>query len=1219
MGMFPAIDRAWITVDNRLYLWNYKNGNDFSTFDELDHTIFSVNLVKPKPGVFVDSINYLLVLCTPVELYILGVQYDKVKSSIEFHYSGINVSISGLDVDTLVASEKSGRIFFSGANDGVNLWEVVYTNEDTWFKGKCSKICHTRSGLVSALTPSFSLPSVPFLPVDGSKIMGSLGLGSHAAPETIISMQIDDTRDLLYTLSSTSTIRIYHIPKGNTANLALTYTLPQILSNFQMASASSETRNAAASKTLKIVSLQVVKTYQSAQFHLVAITSGGFRLYIKAGRQYGVSVGDKPPNTIQVVGYRPPPVGEPVVNPDGTLSKPIPVLNTAKPQSKIFEPAHFFCVVPDEANSGGDKIFVSSLDSGRVIHILNQPNSVPTYSENACFLEVEGFVQSVELLTPPFRPSAKPEGFLNECAAQYSLPPPQVAVLTNTGIYVFTRRLPYQICENLLGSDDIKSFFDAYGRTETCASALSVASKSITGSSSSSSAQAYASREMATKIYIEIGGRAHLRYDDESTYALVRSANNTGSETIRLSGRFDGLATYVSRTIRDLWEANVFKSTKGAGAVTFSLGSPRKSLESVQLTLMEIAEFLERNHAFIEGLSGIPDGFIDAGLSSRAEEISLQAEHRGLDSLVKLIKSCREGLAFLLLLHDETAHASDGLEAVMSYLPKELREKVEELTFKHFFTTADGTELAKELVTCLVNRSISKGESVDSISRVLQDRCESYCSSSDVIIYKALEDLRKAKSLAEGDPELRIQSLYDSVKMFKKAAASIQLDSLKEAISEYVGLKYYSGAIEVALSVAFVGDKGNLALGYLHDGKVEGDPRQVAYDARVKVYNLIFEVLDIVDEKAQLSTESAVPGVNSLSDDEKARQEAYNICFEAQDEVFHFCFYDWFVYRGVESRLLAVNTPYILPYLVANAKTNLTIADLLWVYYQKRGDNYAAAQVLFSLAKSDFDIALGSRLEFLSRARGYCNADGPPGLRSAMTQLGSSIQEHLDIASIQDDILQAVREDIRFIPEKRDEAVAVLNGQLLNVSQLYNDYAYPLGYHEICLVIYQVTDYRGHDEITKSWQKLINSSTESDDELSNYEHVSSVVQRLGQQFMNAEFVFPTDVLVPMLETFSLERAPNAPRGWVIDTFLNAGVSSETIYALLSDLLERKEAPFDDKYGYEKLAMDLAYLLTRWSSESRGRTISHIVSRDDIEKLRTVIPQKEYAEILRRMR
>jgi len=26
MGLFPEIQRAYITVDNRLYLWNYLNG-----------------------------------------------------------------------------------------------------------------------------------------------------------------------------------------------------------------------------------------------------------------------------------------------------------------------------------------------------------------------------------------------------------------------------------------------------------------------------------------------------------------------------------------------------------------------------------------------------------------------------------------------------------------------------------------------------------------------------------------------------------------------------------------------------------------------------------------------------------------------------------------------------------------------------------------------------------------------------------------------------------------------------------------------------------------------------------------------------------------------------------------------------------------------------------------------------------------------------------------
>ena len=115
----------------------------------------------------------------------------------------------------------------------------------------------------------------------------------------------------------------------------------------------------------------------------------------------------------------------------------------------------------------------------------------------------------------------------------------------------------------------------------------------------------------------------------------------------------------------------------------FKLSVDKSALESIQLSLFEVSEFLDKNRAFIEGLSGAPDGLL--GNTTRLEEIAVQAEHRGLDSIVRLIKSIREGIAFLLLLIEETSTSKDGIEAIMTFLPKEVRIKMSTLEFRRFF------------------------------------------------------------------------------------------------------------------------------------------------------------------------------------------------------------------------------------------------------------------------------------------------------------------------------------------------------------------------------------------------------------------------------------------------------------------------------------------------------------------------------------------------------
>jgi nuclear pore complex protein Nup155 len=99
LGILPEINRVYITIDNRLFLWNYRDGfvsrsssstfnlwrvfvfpnrvcSSYYVFDELGQIIVSVGLVKPKPGVFVEDIVYLLVIATPTEIIFLGVRFD---------------------------------------------------------------------------------------------------------------------------------------------------------------------------------------------------------------------------------------------------------------------------------------------------------------------------------------------------------------------------------------------------------------------------------------------------------------------------------------------------------------------------------------------------------------------------------------------------------------------------------------------------------------------------------------------------------------------------------------------------------------------------------------------------------------------------------------------------------------------------------------------------------------------------------------------------------------------------------------------------------------------------------------------------------------------------------------------------------------------------------------------------------------------------------------
>lgn len=1228
MGFLPELDRAYITVDNRLYFWNYKHGSDFTSFEDLGQTIVSLCLVKPKPDTFVETITHLLVLATPSELYILAVSYDPKISDLQLFDTGMTVSVKGLDITEIVASNKTGRIFFTANNDGINVWELQYSNVETWFKSKATKVCHTNQNIMGSLVPSIS---IPYLTDENSLVRGVINSvvgGAAKSKEGVIYMAIDDSRNLLYTLDRTSCIRTYHMAKDGSLKFSCRVTLKDLISGMLMAFSGrpvAERPTRDDFKGLELVSLHTVGTTESSTINLIAISTRGHRLYLRgSGSAFSFGGDNPPPTMLQVSSVKFPPsfdTSSLQVTQAKTLYETLSV-------SKIFEPGHFFCVATDKDSSDAniDRLFVAAPDSGQVIHQLSSNyNSQPRAYEIGSFVDIQGSVQAIELITKPFSANNKPEGFANECAAQYTVDPIKVAVLTNTGVYVYTRRFPYEVFQGLV--PDANDFITLYGRTETCATALSV---------SAMSSLAFDIRDEAAKIYMEVGRKPQVVDDDSNTVSSIGEP-----AAVRLSGRFDGLATYLTRIVRLIWKQPIFKTVKVANdsdasksRLEFKFNVQKSVLELVQLRLIEVEQFLIRYGSLIDGLSIMSDSLSYMSSLPKYEEIALQGEHRALNSLENLIKSMKQGIAFVQLLVEETATESTNVESILSYLGEDVRKQIASMDFKTFFTTKNGIDLSKEIVTGLVNKNINKNVSIDSIARSLQEKCERYVTGSDVLIYKALESLRKAKILAQTDPEGKARAIYESVRLFQSASKNFSFESLQEAVNELVELRGYSGAIEVALSVAANVDRGNGALGFLEAGKQPGDTREELYQKRLRIYQLIFDVLDKVDQYVEFQENKEtgnleqsnmsiqVHGPRRLENASKLRDSAYNICFNSDDELFHYSFYDWYFSKGLADRLLNMNTKFVRPYLITNAKTNFDVADLLWIYYQKHEDYYNAADVLFGLARSDYDLSLEERIQFLSRARGYCESDCPPGVRQAMTQLGNTIQEYLEIANVQLDILHVVQADERFNDVKRESAIKMLDGKLMNASDLFNKFADPLNYYEICLSIFQVTDYRGTEEITDCWQKLIFKTFENADTTDEqaFERISTVVQRVGRQLSLSELVFPIEILVPFLEVFDLERIKDSPRGWIVDTFINAGVAFESLYAILNGMMLRKEFPFNEHDNFVRLAIDVVFLLERWatSRQLQGQKLSEIIPIAELNNLRTIVGQKNFNSLARRI-
>ena len=58
------------------------------------------------------------------------------------------------------------------------------------------------------------------------------------------------------------------------------------------------------------------------------------------------------------------------------------------------------------------------------------------------------------------------------------------------------------------------------------------------------------------------------------------------------------------------------------------------------------------------------------------------------------------------------------------------------MSYADLLTTTKGRDVARSLVSTIINMQIGQNLSVDAISDVLQQRCGSFCSADDVLLYK---------------------------------------------------------------------------------------------------------------------------------------------------------------------------------------------------------------------------------------------------------------------------------------------------------------------------------------------------------------------------------------------------------------------------------------------------------------------------------------------------
>jgi nuclear pore complex protein Nup155 len=785
LGLFAEINHAWVTIDNQLYLWDYTNPNPVPVgFEEQQHTIFSVQLVKPRPKVFIDEVSYLLVVATAADVFLLALQCERGPEgvhSVVLYRTDLSVGIRGMIVSAIAGSDKTGRIFFADGRDSEDVYELNYQQEERWFHGRCSKTNHVSKGYgLSVLAPFY---------------------GTSRAVH-VTQMEIDDTRNVLYTLSSNGTIRVFHMKTPTTLDLVITQSLGRTLS--MCTHIVPQPSEALGGSNMEIIGIDTVSASEANSVSLIATTSAGCRIFMSttSGGYYSTD-STAAPSSMQVRHIRFPPddSGEATnlassqqmspyqaTAPIGFNSKEL----TPTARTRRYAPGSTFFFV--QRSRDDNKLFLAVPHLGQLTSKQDATQN-PRFTEDAQVMDMDGPVQDVGLVTAPFAASKRPLGFGNELAVQFDKPLCEFAVMTHTGIHTLRRRRLVDIFAGIIQArggpsglePELRKLIQQYGRAETVATAIAVAC----GQGSSIGQDLRVAQvsdpevlEYAVKAFIEFGGKAQLNEN-----ATIEGLN---VDNVQASPRHDGIAIYISRLVRSIWRSPIVIETTmpiGPANIPGPAVVPAQEiskLKDVQAALISLQEFLEANKQNIDGLAG-PEALGRA--TSRQDELELQGENRALTSLLQLLNNMVEGIAFVLVLFTEK------LEDILSLLPPDSRSKVMQLTFEALFSLQEGRNLARALVKAIVSHNIAKGSNVETVAEALRRKCGSFCSADDVVIFKAQESLQKASEAGANAERARIL-LNDSLRLFEQVAKSLTQEHLAQAVEKYIALEFYAGKLQ---------------------------------------------------------------------------------------------------------------------------------------------------------------------------------------------------------------------------------------------------------------------------------------------------------------------------------------------------------------------------------------------------------------------------------------
>ncbi|XP_028042298.1 nuclear pore complex protein Nup154 [Bombyx mandarina] len=1175
MGVFPEISRVWLAIDSNIYVWAFEHGSDVAYFDGLGETIVSVGLVKPKPGVFQNFVKYLLVLTTTVEIVVLGVTFSSNKSDSprefqEIHLVSEPVFVLPTDGVSMmcVKSTSRGRIFMGG-KDGC-LYEITYQAQLGWFGKHCKKVNHSTSTL-SFLVPSFLNAAL-------------------YDEDPIVKIEVDDSRNILYTLSEKGCIEVFDLGKdGESLSRVVRLTQGKIVS-----AAVDIVKTLEVSNFKPVIAISAVDESESDHLNLVAVTQTGARLYFSTGSGDTNQSGIQRPQYLTMLHVRLPPG----FTPNSSVLKPKQV------HSAVYENGSLVMIC---SSGGGEAETLWCLS--RVI-----PGSA-AFSEAHTVLALDGPAWALTAL--PHQHAAHISNALLTkkevwCVSRW-------AVVTGAGACIITAGAAPDILRTLLRdcrgpeAHAVKDFFQLHSVEQACACALYLACEDTISSDLSISEWAtrafflygtqmtpapiyqhssqmpssigspkFSPRQMSTpmsrgpqgQIQGPQANKFNQSYQQHMNQSFPGSPNHSmmtqqpqysmsptpynqtsfnGNITqqqrdpnypvpIEFSAKHNGLYIYVGRILLPIWNLK---------CVSKSQTPDSKEFMSSQVTGEDcayIAKKLQRVAAFMQRT-----------LAPQHSE-----EHTSLNALKLFVSMAIEMLNLWRVLCEHQFHV------IAASLPADQQNALQAASFRELLV--GGQEVACLLLGSLVAGYLRDNASVDGISQKLRQLCPTLYRQEDATCSKANELLMFAKQ--QKNPTEREEMLQHALKLCKDVAPNVNLPLV---CSKLASVGFYSGVVELCATCACKLDPQDKALHYYKSDQPTQDREgHLAYYRRMEIYREVCAALERLYERSNEApgaepSPHRAPAQHSADADVTLSPADANYqgrklvweCLSRDDELLHVAVYEWLVSKNLGSELLSLGRAppaSLRTYLQAAARSappaaSLHLLDLLWKVLEKCGDHLAAAQVLEGLAtRPGSGATLAQRMSWLCAGVVCVRGAGAGG-----GEVVRRLEEAGEVARVQ----RAVRAAAAALPAARRPPpphMQRLDDELLEITQLYEEYADRYNLWECKLAIVQCSGHNDALLVENIWSNILAEAEAAASALpAPDERLASVLSKittLGREYVNTGHCFPLYFIARQLEIMSCKL--RADQSMVFKAILSIGVSLEQVLDIYIKLVSVNE-------------------------------------------------------------